>query len=64
MSAQQLSVFAYEEDGELFVYRCPECGSSGPEESRCQAHEPPMADALCTRKGPKRKPVGVPGVGE
>jgi hypothetical protein len=57
-----ISVFAYEEDGELFVYRCSECGSSGPEGSRCRGHEPPLSAPDWT--GPLRKPVRVPGVGE
>lgn len=57
-----LTLHAYEVDGELSVYRCPECGSTGPTASRCGAHEPLFADHGW--KGPKRKPVWVPGVGE
>lgn len=56
------TLHAYEEDGELFVYRCPDCGSTGEAASRCEAHAAPMGDYL--RKGPRRERVRVPGVGE
>ena len=58
----RLTVFAYEEDGDLFVYRCPECGSTGPVGSTYVAHEPPLS--MPELAGPERKPVRVPGVGE
>lgn len=57
-----LTLYAYEQDGELFVYRCPECGSTGEAGSRCGSHEPPLE--VAGEGGPKRVPVRVPGVGE
>jgi hypothetical protein len=62
-----LSIPAYLEDGELFVYRCPlpECGSTGEAGSCCHGHEPPIADAHpSTSTGIERKRVRVPEVGE
>jgi hypothetical protein len=56
-----LTLHAYEQNGELFLYRCPECGSSGPLGSTCDGHEPPLADPRPF--GPERKPVRVPRVG-
>ncbi len=56
-----LTLHAYEEDGELFVWRCGVCGSTGEAGSAC-LHEPPMADP---RSGwVDREQVRVPGVVE
>ncbi len=60
---RQISVFAYEEDGELFLHRCPVCGEPGEKGSVCE-HDPPIADAYKGADRPERKPVRVPGVGE
>jgi hypothetical protein len=56
-----LTAYVYEEGGKLFLYRCPECGSTGPEGSRCEAHEPPLGSA---HRGPLRVRVLVPEAGE
>jgi len=44
-----------------YVFRCPDCGSPGEPESRCQGHEGPLGG---TPYEPERVPVRVPGVGE
>jgi hypothetical protein len=48
-------------DGDLYVHRCPDCGSLGEPESRCGGHEGPLGGGPYE---PKRLPVRVPGVGE
>jgi len=59
-----LTLYGYEEDGELLIYRCRVCGSAGSEGSYCP-HDPPIADAYEASGGyPKRKPVRVPQAGE
>jgi hypothetical protein len=59
-----LTAYAYEEDGKLFLYRCPErsCGSVGEPGSYCGGHDAPPADP--SWRGPKRVRVLVPEAGE
>lgn len=58
-----ITLYAYEEDGELFVYRCPVCGSPGAPNSMC-GHEPPSVDAYKHTDYVHRVPVRVPQVEE
>jgi hypothetical protein len=57
-----LTLPAYLKDGDLILYRCPECGSAGPEGSRCGGHEAPLE--VCDLRGPERVAVRVAEVGE
>jgi hypothetical protein len=58
-----LTLYGYEEDGELFVWRCPVCGSTGPI-GTCCLHDAPMVDGYKGGDAVSRKLVRVPGVGE
>lgn len=57
--AHPIAVYAYTHRLDLYVFRCPACGSTGPKGSWCKGHSAPLAtnaDWLDVR----REPVLVP----
>lgn len=38
---RELSIYAYEDWPDLYVFRCSSCGSTGPEGSECGGHDAP-----------------------